>query len=207
MAHEIRNPLASLRGGIELLGKESASTDDRSEVDGILAPELERIERAVRNFLTYARPEEIARQSVDIGEVAGEVVALLSRGGFETVEFILDIGPGNHTVIADLTQIRSVIMNLALNAAGAIDGPGRVDIRVGRDGDNILLRIEDTGRGISPDIAGRIFEPFFTTRKEGLGLGLSIVKRIVEDHGGTIGFASGPGRGSTFEVRLKGEKP
>jgi len=206
MAHEIRNPLASLRGGIELLGKEGTSPEDRTEVSGILVPEVERIERTIKDFLNYARPEQISVQSIDVGEVASEVHALVQRGGYQGIEFGLKIEPGLPTVRADLSQIRSVIMNLALNAVDAIEGTGRVNIEVARAGSDVAIRVTDTGRGIDPSVGNRIFEPFFTTRKEGLGLGLAIVKRVVDDYGGAIRFESKLGSGTTFEVHLKGER-
>jgi two-component system, NtrC family, sensor histidine kinase HydH len=206
MAHEIRNPLASLRGGIELLGKEGTSPADRTEVSGILVPEVERIERTIRNFLSFARPEQLAIQPVNVGEVASEVHSLLNRGGYTGIVFGLDVQPGLPMVTADVNQLRSIIMNLALNAIGAIDGTGRVDIKVSRDPQHVIIDVADTGRGIDPATGDRIFEPFFTTRKDGLGLGLSIVKRAVEDHGGTISYKSVPGKGTTFEVRLKAIK-
>lgn len=204
MAHEIRNPLASLKSGMEMLGKDDIPGEDRKEVSSIMLPEIERIERTIRTFLSYARPESPSLQPVDVGDVAREVHALLARGGYEGIDFNIAVQPELPKVLADASQIRSVIMNLALNGVSAIEGKGSVDIEVAGDGKDVVIRVKDSGKGIGADVADRIFEPFFTTRKDGLGLGLAIVKRIVQDHGGTIDFESREGKGTTFEVRLRG---
>jgi two-component system sensor histidine kinase HydH len=203
MAHEIRNPLASLRGGIELLGSDRQTADERSEVANILLPEVERVERAIKDFLLYAKPAEAHMEAVDAGEIAGEVRTLLAKGGYEGVKFNLEIEENLPSIRADRMQMRSVILNLALNAVAAVEGDGTVGIEAKRDGDFVLVSISDNGPGIDPEHADKIFEPFYTTREKGLGLGLSIVKRIVEEHGGTIGFESTPGEGTRFEVRFR----
>jgi len=203
MAHEIRNPLASLRGGIEIMGKESASAEERGEVSGLLVAEVGRVERAIKDFLTYAKPTEPAMEPTDLGEIAAEVYGLLQRGGYGGVEFELNVESELLRVMADPMQIRSVILNLALNSVAALDGRGKVGISACSDGGKVIMSVSDTGPGIDPSYGDKIFEPFFTTREKGLGLGLSIVKKIVDRHEGAIAFESSPGKGTTFEVSFK----
>ena len=208
MAHEIRNPLASLRGGVELLGKESASVEDRAEVTGLLVPEIERIERAIKSFLAFARPEEASMQPVDIGRIATDVHELLKKSTGNGVELTLEIDPDLPGMKADPSQMRSVLMNLTLNAIAACEGRengGRVDVQLRRKAGDVAIRVSDNGKGIPENLKDQIYEPFFTTRKDGLGLGLAIVKRIVDYHGGKIQLKSKPEEGTTFEVTLKGD--
>ncbi|HDS29438.1 MAG TPA: GHKL domain-containing protein [Firmicutes bacterium] len=204
MAHEIRNPLASLRGGIEILSKDATPKEERREVSGILIPEIERIDRAIKDFLSYARLAEPYMDVLDIGEVVSEVFLLLDKGGYHNVEFNIAVSKDVPKVNADRSQIRSVILNLVLNAVAAIEKKGKIELKVYGDGDDAIISVSDNGKGIAPENADKIFEPFFTTREKGLGLGLSIVKRIVDEHGGKIGFKSKPEEGTTFTVRLKG---
>jgi signal transduction histidine kinase len=109
-------------------------------------------------------------------------------------------------VIHDAAQMHQVVLNLVLNGIQAIDGSGRVDVRLRRERRAAVMTIEDTGRGIKAEELPRIFKPFFTTRKGGTGLGLSLAKGIVEAHGGRIGVSSTVGRGTRFEVQLPVER-
>jgi signal transduction histidine kinase len=147
-------------------------------------------------------------QPVDIGRIATDVHELLKKSTGNGVELTLEIDPDLPGMKADPSQMRSVLMNLTLNAIAACEGRengGRVDVQLRRKARDVAIRVSDNGKGIPENLKDQIYEPFFTTRKDGLGLGLAIVKRIVDYQGGKIQLRSKPEEGTTFEVTLKGD--
>jgi two-component system sensor histidine kinase PilS (NtrC family) len=230
MAHEIRNPLASISGSVQVL---QGSANDRTwdpeqaRLMGIVVREVDRLNRLIGDFLGYSRPTAIQAQNVRLARLIEDVSEISRADGGEDLEVSLDLDD-EVVVIADPSQLRAVVWNLWNNAREAMDGKGTLLVRVKRvsrdasqdlmsagrnahgagPGDQsspeptAVLEIEDTGPGIGAEARAMIFEPFFTTKRDGTGLGLATVRRIVEQHGGVIDAISGDGPGACFRVLL-----
>jgi signal transduction histidine kinase len=207
MAHELRNPLTSMK---ILVQAAQASNDAtlRGRDLVVLEEEISRLERLVHTFLQFARPPQPEKTVCDIQNLVKDVLELTAaqaaRVGTELVS-ALPSAPSLAEVDAD--QVRQVLLNLVLNAldAQAEGGAIRVAIVNGPD-DWITVQVEDTGPGLPAELGNRIFTPFVTTKQTGLGLGLSISKRIVEAHGGEIAGANRTAGGAVFTVRLPRKK-
>jgi two-component system sensor histidine kinase HydH len=206
VAHEIRNPLTSALLLIETGRKDPAAGGLTDEDLDLIEQELHRIEQSLQVFLDYARPPRLERTPCDLAAVARDALAL-ARGRVEQqgVAVRLDLPPGGCPLEADREQLRQVVLNLILNALDALPRGGTLTVAVRpADGRAAELSVADTGAGIPPDILPRLFEPFATGKETGLGLGLVVSKRIVEDHGGTINGVNQPDGGARFVVRLPG---
>jgi two-component system sensor histidine kinase PilS (NtrC family) len=202
LAHELRNPLASMCGSIELLHGAPGLHDKERRLMRIVLREGERLEQLVRDFLTFARPLKPQLAPVDATAEVNEALSIF-RGEAAARGLSLDahIEPALF-VRADPAQLKQVLWNLLNNAAEATSAGGRLSVKLERDGGRALLQVEDSGVGIAAEDLSHIFDPFFTTKERGTGLGLSIVHRIVEGHGGSIEVRSEPGRGTTFRIGL-----
>jgi signal transduction histidine kinase len=199
MAHEIRNPMTSIQMLVQAAGDGGLAADDLA----VIAREVRRVERSLQTFLDYARPPKPAKAPTDPANVAREMLDLIrGRAARQQVAVRVVDSPSPVTVNADPDQLRQVLVNLALNALDAMPGGGELTIEVRADGPDATVRVSDTGPGIAADFRGRLFEPFASTKDTGLGLGLVICRRIVEDHGGTIAAEDRPGGGARFSVRL-----
>jgi two-component system sensor histidine kinase PilS (NtrC family) len=204
LAHELRNPLASMTGSIELLrGGLQLSAEDARLMDIVLR-EAARLEQLVSRFLAFSRPEPPRPAAFDLAEAARETLEVFGHDpGAARVRFEPRL---RLTMVwGDADQLRQVMWNLLGNAVQAVaareDG-GRVTVTCEPAGAGALLRVEDDGPGIAPEDLAQIFRPFFTRKPRGTGLGLALVQRIVDAHGGSIGVDSVPGRGAQFTVRL-----
>jgi len=202
LAHEIRNPLASLSGAIELLGAELPAGDDSSKtLREIVRRETARLNRLVSDFLTYARPGIGRAERVPLRPLFEELRELVARDGANPVEVRVDV-PEALEALGNPDQLRQVFWNLLLNAAQSEPADGAVDVHARARGRELEIAVADRGCGIAPDALERIFEPFFTTRAKGTGLGLATVHRVVEAHGGRIAVSSERGKGTTVRVFL-----
>ena len=205
LAHEIRNPLASMCGSIELLGNAPGIAEQDRRLMQIVLREGERLESLVRNFLSFARPTAPQLTPVDASALLDELLAVFGHDArARGLQLSAAIEPGI-LVRGDTGQLKQVLWNLVTNASDACERGGRLQVRLGRAGGRAVLEVEDSGQGIAPEDLSRIFDPFFTTKERGTGLGLAIVHRIVEAHGGRIAVRSVPGSGSVFRVELAGE--
>ncbi len=202
LAHELRNPLASIAGAVELLGAGSGDESDR-KLRGIALRETQRLNRLVSDFLAFARPAAVRAASVDLARLAEHVVGALA-GDPQAAGVRLERQLAPAVARADEKQLEQVLWNLTLNAVQASPDGGTVRVSTGIvPGKNrVFLRVEDRGPGIAPADQARLFEPFFTTKAGGTGLGLSICHGIVEAHGGEIEVESRPGEGARFAVIL-----
>ncbi|MBK7972529.1 MAG: PAS domain S-box protein [Deltaproteobacteria bacterium] len=205
LAHEIRNPLGSMSGSIQML-REGLTLDPAYErLMGIVSREMDRLDRLIANFLQFARPSQPDPRPVGLAVLTEETLDLLRlHPDASGVEVKTDIEPGLR-VFADLEQLRQVLWNLVLNAVQAMkpSGGGTLSITAQSNGPAVVISLEDTGPGVPPEVLDRIFDPFFTTRPKGSGLGLSVVHRIVEAHRGRISVGTGAdGRGARFVIEL-----
>ncbi len=208
IAHEIRNPLAAMRGSIQMLRHEMKGEASQTELMEIILRESDRLNRIITDFLNYARPRTITHAQVDVGELLRRTFTLL-RFSPEINENQLieeDFPEGEFLADADAEQLQQVIWNLARNALQAMPEGGTLRVGLGRNAhDRVRITFSDTGRGMTPAQVDRLFEPFSSTTG-GTGLGLSIVYQIIRDHGGTINVSSREGRGTTITVELPSQK-
>jgi two-component system sensor histidine kinase HydH len=203
VAHEIRNPLTSVQLLVQTARRDptaGALTDDDL---ALIDDELGRIERSLRTLLDYARPPQVERTACDPRAVVDGALALV-RGRAQQQGVAVRFAPPAEPVAlqADASQLRQVLVNLLLNALDAMPTGGTIEVALARDGPAVTVAVSDTGPGIAPDMAQRLFEPFATSKETGVGLGLVVSKRIVEDHGGTLRGFNRPGGGATFAIRL-----
>jgi two-component system sensor histidine kinase PilS (NtrC family) len=204
LAHEIRNPLGSIRGSAQVLSSEPALGEEQGRLLAIISRESKRLSDTLNRFLYQARSPVRARQPVDLLPVVESAVTLLRNGAEvgadHVVTFEADEGP--HVCLADADQIAQVFWNLARNGLEAMPGGGRLDITLRRVERDLVLSVRDEGRGIARDEQRRLFEPLAAAGRPGAGLGLAIVFQIVRQHGGDITVLSAAGQGTQFDVRL-----
>ena len=202
LAHEIRNPLAGIAGVIEIVGRDLPPESPARAVFGDVKEEVQHINRIVTDLLEIARPKAPDKRTADLISTV-EHAALFAReqAGHRKIELTVRRRPLPN-VEHDPGQIHQVVLNLVLNAIQATDPGGSVAIEFEEDDESVMVEVSDTGRGIPPEILSNIFRPFFTTKGEGTGLGLSLAKRIVEDHAGRIEVSSRLGQGSRFSIIL-----
>ena len=204
LAHEIRNPLGSIRGSAQVLSAEPALGEEQGRLLAIISRESKRLSDTLNRFLYQAKTPLRPRHPVDLLPVVESAVTLL-RNGSEVgpdhiVTFEADEGP--HVCLADPDQITQVFWNLARNGLEAMPAGGRLDIALRRVERDLVLSVRDEGRGIARDEQRRLFEPLAAAGRPGAGLGLAIVFQIIRQHGGDITVLSAAGEGSQFDVRL-----
>jgi two-component system sensor histidine kinase PilS (NtrC family) len=204
IAHEIRNPLAAMRGSIQMLRSEVESDSSQAELMEIILRESDRLNRIITDFLSYARPRSLAPARVDVGELLHQTFALLRHSPEISANQVVEAEvPGERIFAnADEGQLKQVFWNLARNALQAMPQGGTLRATLEPNSNNRLrIAFSDTGRGMTPDQVEHLFEPFSSTTG-GTGLGLSIVYQIIRDHGGTINVRSREGQGTTITVEL-----
>ncbi len=203
LAHEIRNPLAGIAGVIDIIGRDLPEKSPARDVLKEVKQEVMRVNRIVSDLLETARPKPPECRVADLNSTAEHAVIFARQQALsKPVKVELHKSGGQLLVEHDTGQIHQVLLNLMLNAIQAIEGPGQVDVDVHTRDGVAVVGVSDTGQGIPAEHLPNIFRPFYTTKGRGTGLGLSLARRIVEDHGGKITVQSEPGRGSTFEVQL-----
>ena len=203
IAHEIRNPLASISGSIQLLKEEKGEGKNTQRLMEIILAESSRLNRLITDFLLYAQPPKLNKQKVVVGALVDNTLEVFSRSPQWTKNIKLSKSIEPNTAIAgDPQQLEQVLWNLFINAVDAMEGKGMLEVKVNKNGrgDKVTLLVSDTGKGIAPKDINKIFDPFFTTKEGGSGLGLSIVHKIVEIHGGDISVENQPERGATFSL-------
>ncbi|HOW85777.1 MAG TPA: ATP-binding protein [Candidatus Aminicenantes bacterium] len=202
-AHEIRNPLTSIRSSLQYVESRCREESERKLL-GVALRETDRIDEILSTLLSFARPSEIRKEPLDLVallEESAALVAIQARAG--GVEIRTAFPPRPVVVEADGSQLKQVFLNVSLNAVQAMAGGGRLTVEVlPLEGGKAIVRFTDTGPGIPEEALDKVFDPFFTTKKGGTGLGLSICYAIVKAHGGEIELRSRPGEGTTVLVAL-----
>jgi len=203
LAHEIRNPLGSIAGSIELLGTSPGLSDEDKRLCVIVQREAARLNDLVGDMLELAKPRAPSLGAVEAAGLARDVVLLASQSGRGTDVSVTYDGPDQLRVRADASQVRQLLWNLVRNAVQASSPGDEVCVRLIKRGEgDAVLEVSDTGPGIPEEARQKLFDAFFTTRSHGTGVGLAVVKRIVDDHGWTIRVRSVDGRGATFSVMI-----
>jgi signal transduction histidine kinase len=212
LAHEIRNPLAVIKGSAETLTRRLQSADPvTTEVAGYVSSEVNRLNTIVTRFLNFARPLKLERRPTQIPPLLDRALKVaLERWPEAKVEVAQQYSENLPEMSLDPDLCEQAFTNLVLNAYEAMtDSGGRLTVRVAAansdDRRGVEVEIEDTGPGIPSELHGQVFNPFFTTKKEGVGLGLSLVSKIVDDHRGWIRISSQPGKGACFRLFLPAE--
>jgi signal transduction histidine kinase len=201
LAHEIRNPLGAISGSIELLRASPGLGQEDRELCDLVRRETERLDALVSDMLELARPHALALEILDAAAVAREVATLASCSGRGAdVELVL-AGSASVFVEADPAQLRQLLWNLVRNAIQASAAGSEVELLVGVDGEDVLVEVRDRGPGIAPHARARIFDAFYSTRSKGTGIGLAVVRRIVDAHGWSIEVLDREGGGARFVVK------
>lgn len=204
VAHETRNPLGALSTCLQLVRRRMPADSEDAELLDIMQAEVRRLTDITSDFLAFGRPRPLRIETVDLPELIGGLLTLLERDRQVTrgVRVRVAFDPAAGTIPADAAQFRQILWNLLLNAAQALDGDGELTVRTAARDGWVDVTVADTGPGIPAATLARIFDPFFTTRTNGSGLGLAVVKRIVDEHGGRIQVESRAGAGTTVVVSL-----
>lgn len=203
LAHEIRNPLASIEGAVQVLETQHEDTQLREEFHGIIRKQCQRLSRLLTELLNFAKPRQPALVTVALAELVSEVADLINpllTGKKHSVRIASD--DKNVAVSCDPEQMKQVLFNLLMNAHEATGEGGTIDVHFGREHSTFFLSVSDNGPGISAEEIEQIFEPFFTTKARGTGLGLSVVHQIVTHHGGEIRAFNKPDGGACFLIRI-----
>jgi two-component system sensor histidine kinase HydH len=204
LAHDLRNPLGVIRSSAQLVLDERQPEDVKQEVTRYIIDEVDLLTHRINDFLRYAKqkppePKPISPERL----VHSALWQWKAQGVYERITVITHFGQALPDLCLDPDQITEVLVNLLINACEAMSTGGRLTVAVSREADGrIAVDVSDTGHGISPTDLSCIFEPFFTTKQYGTGLGLTNVKQLIEDNGGSIEVRSEPGNGSRFTLRF-----
>lgn len=201
LAHEIRNPLASIKAGIESLSLNKSGSAKDSKFKSIVLHEITRLERIVNDMVLYAGKKSLEKTKVNLRGLVGETLLMFSQEIAEKNIQVQKNLKGNLSCYVDRDKIVTVLNNLFLNAMEAIGEDGTIEINMRRGKKSIIIQVKDDGGGIPEDVLSKLFIPFFTTKSNGTGLGLSIVNRIIQHHQGSI-KASNEGKGACFTITL-----
>jgi two-component system sensor histidine kinase PilS (NtrC family) len=206
IAHEIRNPLASMSGSIQILRQELPLSAEQEQLMDIVLRESERLNTTIRSFLAYARPQRFQIARFDVRRALNDTALLLRNSSEVREDHLIEVEvPGDELWYeADEGQIKQIVWNLATNGLRAMSDGGRLRLcgAVDPEAETVVLTVEDEGIGIPPEDRDGLFQPFHGSFAKGSGLGLAIVHRIVTDYNGEIHVSSRPGRGTTVSVRL-----
>jgi len=202
LAHEVRNPLGSIRGVAEILRDESHNDSHAKFID-ILLKEVQRIESVVANYLSLARQKSLPKAPFDVIAVIESTLALIGPEiRKKSLQVVRAYHPQHLQILGQEDQVRQAILNIVLNAIQASPIRGILEISAEKSDERILIKVIDEGPGLSREAAAKMFEPFFTEKTEGVGLGLAITKRIIEGHKGGIQAASGPHGGAIITLEF-----
>jgi len=212
LAHELRNPLTSLKLLVQAAVEAGPDAGLRGRDLAVVADETARLDRSLQTFLDFARPPRLEKRCADVCPVLNQTLELVSaRASRQGVSIRSDFPSQPLLVEADQELLRQVFLNLMLNALDALPHGGAIQVAAAGSDDGVTVTVDDDGPGISAELRDQIFEPYVSTKETGLGLGLAICRRIVDAHGGRITATNGPAGGAVFTVQLPdnraGERP
>lgn len=204
VAHEIRNPLSSIKGLASFFGNKFAEGSEDREAAAVMVREVDRLNRVISELLEFARPSELNLKPTDVNELLDHSVRLVQQDAItKKIDINLSKRDDLPLALLDPDRFSQCLLNLYLNAIQAMDEGGVLSVKtLPSNNENIKVEIEDSGKGIGPDDLDKIFHPFFTSKSSGTGLGLAIVHKIIEDHQGTIRVRSTPGTGTVFTILI-----
>lgn len=203
VAHELRNPLSSIKGLALLLRSRFSGKSSDTETADILVQEVERLNRSICELLDYARPQKLLKETVDLQQLLQKAVSLIridaEAAGVEVKSSFQESLP---KVLADEDKLNQVFLNLFLNGIQAMEQGGCLMVEAETAGDMVEIKVSDTGCGIAPESLDRVFDPYYTSKPEGTGLGLAMSAKIVEEHGGSVKLVSQEGQGTSVIVNI-----
>ncbi|MBU1564358.1 MAG: hypothetical protein KJ630_01865 [Proteobacteria bacterium] len=203
VAHELRNPLSSIKGLAVLLKSKLSAFGSGVETADVLVKEVERLNRSIGELLDYAKPGKLTRELTAIGDIIKKTVSLVQVDAESyKIDLVLGLAAELPMVIVDRDKLKQVVLNLLLNAIQAMPNGGSLTVRTERDGGMVVIIIRDSGVGIPPENLQRVFDPYFTTKNNGTGLGLALSAKIIEEHGGTMKIFSTPNEYTEVQVML-----
>jgi signal transduction histidine kinase len=203
LAHEIRNPLGSIRGTAEILRDDYRPGDPKHEFIEIQIKETERLNHVVEDFLRMARQQPLELRDCSIREELETIVTLVAKDAqVRNVSLLLGLNEKQAIIRGDGEKLRQAFLNIVINALQATPSGGNVRIDLNKVESGFEITFCDSGSGIAPDILQRIFEPFYTTKTDGTGLGLAVTRKIIEAHGGKLDIESKEGLGTTVSISL-----
>ncbi len=202
IAHEVGNPLTSISTIVQMMEKRGLDDYTRERMT-LVGGQLQRIQGTLRELIEFSRPASSERIRCGLAEIVDEALNIAKYyKGMKSRTIVAEIPNDLPALFVVRDQLVQVFLNLILNAIDATAKNGRIEIRAMRDGDRLMATVRDDGAGIPLGQAAKLFQPYFTTKKHGTGLGLFVTRRLVEEHGGEVSFASGAGEGTEFRVRL-----
>ena len=203
VAHEIRNPLSSIKGYATYFGSRFAEGSEDRNAANIMVHEVERLNRVISDLINLSRPSDLHRMKTDVNQLAEHCFGLIKQDAVsKQIELELHTDPTIPELQIDPDRMSQAILNICLNSFEAMDEGGKLSLVMSHDREFVSFALTDTGKGMRKEDIARIFEPYFTTKSQGTGLGLSIVLKIVEAHGGTIRVDSEEGAGTMFEIKI-----
>ena len=209
VAHEIRNPLSSIKGFAQFFLKKNPPESTDHQYSEVMIQEVERLDRVITNLLDYANPKEPAQEQTSLTDIIHRSIALITDDAkAKKIDVTVEIEENIPPVKVDRDQITQVLLNIALNGLDAMKKGGKLTVRCFMDDEKklVIVEIKDTGHGIPEEELSRIFDPFYTTKKTGTGLGLAIAHRIMENHGGTLSVKSTGTSGTTFRITVPAQR-
>jgi signal transduction histidine kinase len=213
LAHELKTPLSTLEINLQLLQEEWANPISEREVRSakriqVIARSVNKINEIIRSFVRFAQERPLNRESIQLNALLQEILEaelgeiMSARNKVGRIQITCDLAPDLPRISIDRVLIRQSILNLITNAIEAIADRGAINLRTWSEKKQVFLAVSDNGHGIAPENIEKIWNLYFTTKPSGIGMGLPIVKRFIEAHGGTITIQSKPGQGATFTVAL-----
>ncbi|MFD1427120.1 sensor histidine kinase [Kroppenstedtia sanguinis] len=205
LAHEIRNPLTSIRGFIQI---SAAEAPEVKKWESVILPEIDRINDLLKQFLHLSESRPVRHTLFNLDRLIDDVLQLLNPRAILMGHELVARPPASPVIVeADTEQLKQVLINLVQNGLESLKSKGMVSVSWKETGDRVVVRIRDSGSGIPPEHMSRIFDPFFSTKGDGTGMGLSICHRIISEHGGQIHVTSQPGCGTTFNIHMPLRQP
>ena len=201
VAHEVKNPIAGIRGALQVIGSRMTGDTRDKPIIGEIIARLDALNRIVQDLLVFARPRELRAEPTDVKALLTTTIEHLKRDP-ALAGVAIDVSGDGAVVNVDAEQLQVAIQNVLMNAAQAMNSQGRIQISIQRQGAEWTIAMADTGPGMPDDVKEKVFEPFFTTRSRGTGLGLPIAKRVVEAHGGRIAIDTPPSGGTVVSMSL-----
>ena len=201
VAHEVKNPLAGIRGALQIIGGRLGTVAPEGRIIGDMTARIDSLNRMIEDLLLFARPRQLRLAPVPLLALLTEVGVQLKQDP-DYAGIVFEVTGDEVVLQADADFLRAVFLNLVLNASQAMQGRGVLRIAVEADAERCRTTVTDSGPGIPPDVRERIFQPFFTTKHRGTGLGLPIARRAVELHGGTIAIECPPDGGTVVTIEL-----
>jgi signal transduction histidine kinase len=206
IAHELKNPLGIIKGSIDIIAKEGVKSKVRKTMIEYIQDEVRRLNRLVEDFLSFARPKPAHKSMININQVVNKMVTMVPLQEFNEKEIALQVqlAPDVRDVNVDEHQVYQALLNVFTNAVQAIPERGDIIISTANQKGGVVIEVTDSGIGISDEEKEKVFEPFFTKKQRGTGLGLAVVKKIMDNHNGEIRINDRQGGGTVFSLWLPG---